>query len=272
MPIIAGPLVNVTRGAMPEWVEGVGGDYARLRDQLYDFMEAVVSRYIQYVGIWKVASGLHIVEDQPLKPEEMVDLTQTAVLLVRQNRRGARTMVELDDLFGDLAAKRAGSLGAFEYLEQIKSEGIRFDCLGARLVVGGVEPSERTRDIMTVSDMLDEFLYRDMPLLLSACAAPAIQTGPTAGSWGEAWSDERQATWASRIIPMALSKPFVEAVIWGQHRDRDSADGFGLVNAQGEVRSAHGKLLSMKRRLQKPLGTREKPASESSSEQGGKSA
>ena len=86
-------------------------DYPALRDKMLISWKRLSSRYILYVGIWKVCSGLHIVGDVPISTKEMVDLTRTASLLVRQYRRGARTMIELDDLFGDLAAKQAGSLG-----------------------------------------------------------------------------------------------------------------------------------------------------------------
>ncbi|MCH2162517.1 MAG: endo-1,4-beta-xylanase, partial [Phycisphaerales bacterium] len=259
-PVIFGPLANLEADALPEWVEVYRNDYQTLRDMMYDFMEAVVARYVRTVGIWKVTSGLHLTRENRLKPAEMIDLTRTASLLVRQYRRGARTMIEVDDLFGDLAAKRPGSLGAFEYLEQVRVEGIRYDCLGARLHVGGTEPSERTRDIMTISDALDRFFLHEVPLLISACGAPCISMGDSAGSWrGVSWSPERQAEWASQIIPLALSKPYVEAVIWSMHQDRSEQSGFGLLDASGACRPAHEKLLSMRRRLRRPLGRRENP-------------
>ena len=256
-PIVAGPLADVAPGSLPDWIQPIRGDYAALRDKMFDFMEAVVSRYIRYVGIWKVCSGLHIVRDVPMSSEEMLDLTRTASLLVRQYRRGARTMIELDDLFGDLSAKQAGSLGAFEFLDQIQSEGLRNDCIGVRLIVGGEEASERSRDLMAMSDLLDRFFMYEMPILVSACGAPAQSMGDRAGSWGAAWSPERQAVWASRFVPLALSKPFVEAVIWSRHKDIEQDVGFGLIDSTGEVRAAHGKLLSMRRRLRRALGPRE---------------
>jgi hypothetical protein len=258
-PVILGPLVDVRDASLPDWVKALGNDYASLRDAMYDYMDAVVARYVASVGIWKISSGLHIVRDRPLKPTEMVDLTRTAVVLVRQYRRGARTMIELDDLFGDLAAKRAGSLGAFEFLEKIRSEGIHLDCLGARLILGGNEPSQRSRDLMMVSDRLDEFFHSDFPLLISACGVPSRATGPTAGRWGSAWSEDQQAAWASRIVPIALSKPYVEAVVWSCHKDLKDSDGFGLLDHAGVPRPAHAKLMSMRRRLNSPLGFRTRP-------------
>ena len=165
-------------------------------------------------------------------------------------------MIELDDPFGDLAAKQAGSLGAFEFLDQIQSEGLRNDCIGVRLLVGGEEASQRTRDLMAMSDLLDRFFLYEMPVLVSACGAPCIKLGERAGCWGSQWDLERQAAWASRVVPLALSKPYVEAVIWSRHKDLEQDVGFGLIDNTGEIRPAHGKLLSMRRRLQRPLGPR----------------
>jgi hypothetical protein len=166
-------------------------------------------------------------------------------------------MIELDDLFGDLAAKQAGSLGAFEFLDRIQSEGLRNDCIGIRLIVGGEQPSERTRDLMAMSDLLDRFFLYEMPILVSACGAPCMPIGEQAGSWGQEWSPDRQAAWASRVVPLALSKPYVEAVIWSRHKDFAQDIGFGLIDETGQVRPAHGKLLSMRRRLRRPLGARD---------------
>ena len=256
-PIIAGPLADVSPGSLPEWIMPFRNDYPALRDKMFDFMEAVVSRYIRYVGIWKVCSGLHIVGDVPISTKEMVDLTRTASLLVRQYRRGARTMIELDDLFGDLAAKQAGSLGAFEFLDQIQSEGLGNDCIGVRMMVGGDDPSQRSRDLMAMSDLLDRFFLYETPVLVSACGAPCMKIGERAGRWGLEWNAERQAMWASRFVPLALSKPYVEAVVWARHKDQENDVGFGLIDNTGDVRPAHGKLLSMRRRLRRALGPRE---------------
>ena len=253
-PIVAGPLVSVQSEDLPEWVRDHRSDYSTFRDMCYDFMEAVVSRYIQYVGIWKVVSGIHINGDVRFKPSEMIDLTRTAILLVRQYRRGARTMIEVDDLFGDLAAKSSGSLNAFEYLEQVRIEGLRCDCLGARLIVGGESPSQRSRDLMTVSHALDRFVTLDKPVLISAFGAPASEQEPSAGRWGAAWNPQRQASWVSRCVPLALSKPYVESVIWSSHQDGPGTKGFGLVDSSCTPRLAHEKMLSMRRRLRQPLG------------------
>ena len=269
-PVILGPLVNLEAGNLPPWAEVYRNDYGSLRDMLYTFMEQVVARYIRHVGIWKVTSGLHIARDVRLKPEEMIDLTRTAILLVRQYRRGARTMIEVDDLLGDMAAKRAGSIGAFEHLDQIRTEGIRVDCLGARVVVGGTDPGDRSRDLMTVSDSLDRFFLREAPLLVSACAAPHGETGGAAGYWKDRWSPEQQAAWAGQIVPIALSKPYVEAVIWSCHQDESDSEGFGLVDHEGQPRPAHEKLLSMRRRLRRPLGKRPAPVVNEVSNHGSK--
>ena len=253
-PIVAGPLVSVTAEDLPPWVSEQRAHYSVFRDLTYDFMEAVVSRYIQFVGIWKVVSGIHINGDVRFKSSEMIDLTRTANLLVRQYRRGARTMIEVDDLFGDLAAKSSGSLNAFEYLEKVRSEGLRCDCFGARLIVGGQSPSQRSRDLMTVSHVLDRFVTLDKPVLISAFGAPGSTQEPAAGRWGANWDAQRQASWVSRFVPVALSKPYIESVIWDSHQDVPARQGFGLVDSSGAPRLAHEKLLSMRRRLRQPLG------------------
>ena len=258
-PTIAGPIVDFAPGALPDWAEVFRFDYASLRDPLYDYLEQVVARYIKHVGMWKISAGMHICRGGPRPISEVIDATRTAELLIRRHKKTARRMIEVHDLFGDTTARVNGSIGAFEFLERLGTEGLRFDSIGARLIVGGTEPGTRSRDLMTLSDTLDRFFGDEHPLLLSAVGAPCRNLGVGAGNWGEAWTPDRQASWAAKVIPMALSKPYVEAICWSAHTDNATPDpggesGFGIVEEDGTPRPAFERLVSMRRRLRRPLG------------------
>jgi hypothetical protein len=258
-PTIAGPIVDFSPGALPDWAEVYRFDYASLRDPLYDYLEQVVARYVKHVGMWKISAGMHLCRGGPRPISEVIDATRTAELLIRRHKKTARRMIEVHDLFGDTTARVNGSIGAFEFLERLGAEGLRFDSIGARLIVGGTEPGTRSRDLMTLSDTLDRFFGDEHPLLLSACGAPCRNLGVGAGNWGEAWTPDRQASWAAKVIPMALSKPYVEAICWSAHTDNATPDpggeaGFGIVEEDGTPRPAYERLVSMRRRLRRPLG------------------
>ena len=122
------------------------------------------------------------------------------------------------------------------------------------MIVGGPSPAQRSRDLMAVSHALDRFVTLDKPVLISAYGAPGSEQESAAGRWGSNWNAQRQASWVSRFVPVALSKPYIESVIWDLHQDGSTTQGFGLVDSSGAPRLAHEKLLSMRRRLRQPLG------------------
>jgi hypothetical protein len=258
-PVIAGPLVDFSPGSLPDWAEPARFNYSVLRDPLYDYLDRTISRYVDKVGIWKISAGMHLCRDGRRPLAEMIDATRTATLAVRRHKRTARSMIEVHDLFGDTRSRLPGSLGPFEFLERLSVEGLRFESVGARLVVGGTEPGTRSRDLMTISDMLDRFFGMEQSVLLSAVGAPCRSLGEGAGRWGEAWTVERQGEWADRAIAIAMSKPYIESFCWSAHTDGATPDpgggaGFGLVEEDGTARPAHDRLVAWRRRVSRPLG------------------
>ncbi len=263
-PIIAGPLVDFAPGSLPAWAEPLRFNYAALRDPLYDYLDRTISRYIDKVGIWKISAGMHLCRDGRRPLAEMIDATRTATLAVRRHKRTARSMIEVHDLFGDTRARLPGSLGPFEFLERLSAEGLRFESVGARLVVGGTEAGTRSRDLMTISDTLDRFFGMEQSVLLSAVGAPWRSLGESVGRWGEAWTPSRQGDWAERVIEIAMSKPYVESFCWSAHTDDATPDpgggvGFGIVEEDGTPRPAFERMVAWRRRVSRPLGVWRRP-------------
>jgi hypothetical protein len=264
-PVIAGPLVDFAPGALPDWAEPARFSYSVLRDPLYDYLDRTIARYVDKVGIWKISAGMHLCRDGRRPLSDMIDATRTATLAVRRHKRTARSMIEVHDLFGDTRSRLPGSLGPFEFLERLSAEGLRFESVGARLVVGGTEPGTRSRDLMTISDTLDRFFGMEQSVLLSAVGAPCRPLGESAGRWGEGWTPDRQAEWADRMIAIAMSKPYIESFCWSAHTDGATPDpggggGFGLVEEDGTPRPALERLVAWRRRISRPLGPWHRPA------------
>jgi len=256
-PIVAGPLVRLTPDSVPEWALPRLGSYESLRDALWTFMEQVVYRYRELVEIWNVASALHTNELAKLQMEDRIDLTRRAALLVRQSRKGARTLVEVVDPFGERQSSRPGASSPWEYLEQITQGGIRVDCIGVQIVFGDSSGGRVTRDLMQVSALLDRFFLMEIPLLVSGLGVPSREEDPRGGTWRGPWSEESQARWASRVLPIALSKPFVASVIWDRLTDGRGGGlplSTGVIDASGRAKPVLGKLLAVRRRLREPLG------------------
>ncbi|NNF44454.1 MAG: hypothetical protein HKN62_15695, partial [Phycisphaerales bacterium] len=172
-PVVMGPLVDLSKRALPDWMYVWQHDYDTCRDLAYDYMSRVVERYRGVVGMWNVASALNTNENFELTSTQMVDLTRTASLLVRQSRRGARTMIEVRQPFGEHVAGKRDSLPPLSFIDRVVQEGVKFDALGVQLEIGTSGDGRASRDLMQLSSILDRFALLQVPVLVSALGAPS---------------------------------------------------------------------------------------------------
>lgn len=255
-PILAGPLIDFSKGAVPDWIYVWQHDYDTCRDMVYDHLERVVHRYKSVVSFWNLGCGLNINDNFEFTADQMIDLTRMASLLVRQSRKGARTMVELAQPFGEHCARRKESITAVAFAERLIQEGVRLDAVGVQMVFGESEAGRLTRDLMQISSLLDQFAPLEMAILVTALGVPSGEVDLDGGCWHTPWSAERQGRWASQAFALAMSKPYIESVVWSELFDHENAmpKCGGLIDAEGRSKPALQRLLGVRRRLRKPLG------------------
>jgi GH35 family endo-1,4-beta-xylanase len=255
-PIIAGPLLDFSKAALPEWMYVWQHDYDTCRDLVYDYMSRVVERYRGVVGMWNIGSGLNVNDNFTFTPPQMLDLARTASLLVRQFRKGARTMIELRQPFGEHCAVQADSMPPLAFVDRLLQEGIKFDALGVQFLFGSGDSGRASRDLMQMSSFLDRLFMLEIPVLVSALGVPSAGSDAAGGWWHQAWSPEVQAKWVGPAFVLAMSKPYVESVFWTDLYDHPDAlvAGAGLITDEGRPKPALARLVGARRRLRKPLG------------------
>jgi len=260
-PIVAGPLLDFSKAALPEWMYVWQHDYDTCRDLVYDYMKRVVERYRGVVGMWNIASGLNVNDNFEFGGAQMLDLVRTASLLVRQSRKGARTMVELREPFGEHGADPQDSLPPMAFIDRLIQEGIKFDAVGVQILFGERGSGRASRDLMQISSLLDRYFLLEIPILVSAMGVPSEPGDPDGGQWHGQWSPELQARWASRMFAIAMSKPYVESIFWTDLYDHPDAvlPGAGLITDAGQPKPALARLVGARKRLRKPLGSLELP-------------
>jgi len=261
-PIVAGPLLDFSKRAMPDWMSVWQNDYDTCRDMVYDHAEKVVDRYKGVVGMWNVCTGLNTNDNFTFTIDQMLDLTRMTALLVRHSRKGARAMIELAEPFGEHVAFNRHSVHPVAFVERLVRQGVRLDAVGVQMLFGRRTHGRATRDIMQLSNMLDRFFLLEIPILVSAMGVPSKTEDAHGGSWHEPWSPEQQSKWISRMFGVCLSKPFVETLFWTDLYDHPHADlpGAGLITDTGKPKAALQRLVSLRRHLRKPLGPLKLPA------------
>jgi len=112
-----------------------------------------------------------------------------------------------------------------------------------------------TRDMFQISCMLDRFSSIGRPVFLTSVGAPDRMTSDPsdrsegrlepnkAGRWHGPWDPMRQGKWLESVYKLALSKPFVESIAWGNLSDLGTTiPGGGLLDDMLRPKPAYLKL------------------------------
>jgi len=249
MPVVAGPLLDFSRGTVPEWLYVWEHDYSTLREIAYEHMRRVITRYRRTVTRWTVCSGVNINDRFKLKIQEMLDLTRLAVLLVRKLHPTAEVVVEIDQPWGEHVSRNSKSLHPMLFADMLNEAGLGIDAYGLRIQMGEPREGRATRDLMMLSDLIDQFAVFGKPLHITALGAPSEALQPnedianraSVGRWHEEeWNGQTQADWLTGALTIALAKPHVKSVCWqslyDQHIDIAEMPSGGLISAEGRAK------------------------------------
>ncbi len=234
LPVHAGPLVDFRPQSVPEWLFIWENDYETLRDLVIEHIQSVVTRYRRTVQRWTVASGLHVNTNFKISFEQIMDLTRVCVALVRKLHPTAKIQLEIAQPWGEYHTTNRRSLPPMLYADAVVQSGLPIDALGLRLQMGHAEPGLATRDLLSLSDLLDRYAQFDRPLAITAIGAPSGAITPTPylpragaapedpyepGYWRKPWTDEQQGEWLARALGVCAGKPYVQSVCWHELAD-----------------------------------------------------
>lgn len=255
-PVVAGPIIDFRPLAVPEWLYVWEHDYDTTHDLLHEHIEAIVRRYRKVVSVWNVASALHINDNFTLAYDQLMDVTRMATSLVKSIHPNARTMIEIADPFGEYFSANPKSIPPIVYAETIAQSGFKVDLIGLALQIGHHRMGCGTRDLMQVSSILDELLFLDIPVAVSAMSAPSHRADrdevDPAGYWHESWNPDIQAEFLEKLVAICLSKPFVESVCIHELYDHVASElpGSGLITATGRGKVALGQMRDVHQQIQ----------------------
>lgn len=263
-PVIAGPLISFEPSNLPDWLYIWEHDYDTARDMVYEHVENVVNRYKDRVSFWNVVSGLHVNSHFTFNFEQLMDLTRMTTMLVKKLQPSAKVLVELRQPFGEYYSTNQRSIPPLMYADLIVQSGIQFDAFGIRLLMGQAVAGHYTRDIMQVSQLLDQFSMFNKPVHLTIAAPsepvtqmmiPASETGepidPVSGHWRRPWSPQVQSYWLEAVCQIAASKPFVDSVAWqdlADHADIELPLG-GLLSDEFVPKMTLRRMINFRRNL-----------------------
>ena len=255
--VVGGPVLDFSPRAVPAWLRVWENDYQSVREFAYEHAKRVVTRYRRTISRWNVISGVNLNVGFSLTPEQMIELTRLAVLLVRKLHPAAKVVVEVAQPFGEHGSTNPQSVSPLLYTELLLESGIAIDALGVRLQLGEAGAGRTARDLMQLSDMLDTYAQFDKPIDLTAIGVPSglNSADSTCGKWREPWSPDHQTKWMTDALSIALGKPYIRSVAWHSLFDSPGADMplGALVGADGRAKPSLRRLAEIRAAVRKRM-------------------
>jgi hypothetical protein len=259
MPIVGGPLIDLTDGHVPDWMYIWEHDFETLRELAFEYVQKVVNRYRKAVSVWNIAAGLQTNSVFTLSFEQIIELTRLLVSQVKTIIPNAKTLVTIKYPFGAVHGRGRQPIPPMLYAEMVAQSGINFEAFGLEIEMGVPAPGLYTRDMFQISCMLDKFSTLGRPVFLTAVGAPGRNTpdpgdrsegkhDPAAGGrWRKPWDADLQAEWMANVYRIALSKPYVESIAWSDLADiHPTLPGGGLTDDLLKPKASFAKLQELR--------------------------
>jgi len=215
IPIRIASLVRLDRRHLPQWLFAEASSFDAVRDLIFEHIANIAKRYGKYVRGWNVASSFHAENPLGFNFEQLLELTRLASLRAKQVCPRAAAIVEITFPWGQYYGRNPRTIHPLLYADMVAQSGVNFDAFGLEILFETANEDTTPRDLLQISAMIDKFSMLGKPLHLTV-AVPSAQAGQDGGYWLQPWDDHVQAQWIKAFYPIALSKPLVESVTWGQ--------------------------------------------------------
>ncbi len=214
----AGPLLCFSRDYLPKWLLHGRTGFEKIRESAYQFVSNAADRYSGSIRAWSVTSGLNVFNHFGFSFEQILELNRAANMAVKSVSDRALRSIEITNPWGEYYATTQDAIPPLVYLDMLIQSGINFDALGLQMRFGKNESGLHIRDMMQISSILDCFGVVGKPLYITGVGVPSqngsgLHESKVAGVWHEQWNESRQGQWIEQFYKIALSKPFVDAIV-----------------------------------------------------------
>src|SRR5262249_52192689 len=223
----AGPLMDFPSSQRRAWVGLWEKDLPSMASFMCKFVEAAVRRYRTRIRRWQLTAASNWANVLGLTEEELLGLTFRLGETARQIDPSLELVLGIAQPWGEYMI-HSERTSPFIFADNLIRSGLNLAAINLEVVMGVNGRGSYCRDPMELSRLLDLYALLGVPLQVTlgypttkqndADADPELTIG--SGSWGEGFTPEVQRDWVDRFAPLALCKPYVQAVQWAHFHDR----------------------------------------------------
>jgi endo-1,4-beta-xylanase len=230
--------------------------FEELKQNMYNHMYALANRYKGKIDIWEINEmNLPYADALNLSVEQKLDVCDVFAKAVKAANPEAKILVSSISPPYDLNISQVENpedklnyVPFPSFLDMLIQKQIPVDIIGLEFYYSGVNveghPSV-SLDLVAMSDIFDQYLSFNKPIVVSEFSAPSVQVSNSAW-WHSTWDEQIQTEYAQKFYGIAFSKPMVQGITWSWGVcDKDAfIIGGGLLNDNLQPKIAYYSLMS----------------------------
>jgi len=254
--IRGGPLIDLGPGGLPQWLAHWEHDFFNLQSFVCDFVETAIARYVGRIRWWEVATRFNSGGALTINEESRLGLVARVLEVAKQVDEEAQLIVRVDQPWGEYQARGQHRLSPLQLVDALVRSGVGLAGVNLEIAVGYLPQGSPYRDVLDFSRLIDMWSVLGVPLFVTLAHPSSLGADPNATSdlhvderaWPGECSEEGQAAWVGRYLPVLLAKPTVAGVSWCHFSDADPHDfpHAGLLQPDGAAKPALERLLEFR--------------------------
>lgn len=223
LKVIAGPLLSFDHNGLPPWLFLYEGDADALVSYVDDFVRTAVGRYKGRVQLWQVAARMNVQQTFELGEEERLRLAATIIETVRQLDPKTPIAMVIDQPWGEFMRAQDCDFSPLHFADALVRADLGLNSIGLEINLGYDADATQPRDAIDLLRQIDRWSSLGLPLVVTLAAPGGGDADPKARAKlkplanGGAFSPQMHCV--KNLIPLLLSKPAVQGIIWNQLMD-----------------------------------------------------
>ncbi|MBA2225677.1 MAG: hypothetical protein N3E46_08875 [Gemmataceae bacterium] len=244
MPITAGPLIDLSLEALPEWLLVHRDDWPTLAALMCDYVESAIQRYRSSIRRWVILAGFNLSDPLGLDEDQRLRLAHRLLRAAQQVDPDLEISIRLAQPWGDYLSMHPSAIAPLVFADDLLRGGAQLATLDLEIRFGPLPRASWPRDLLDTFRLFDLYGILGIPLsvtLAVPAALPSDMPSETPSvhlcSWiGSEWGPSQQAEWGAALTALALSLPTVQAVTWESWQGSPSSTfpPLGLLDAHGQ--------------------------------------
>ncbi len=231
--LIAGPILNWQRDAVPDWIVLYEDDPDTILNNATEFVRQVVKRLSDRVQMWHAAAGMNCPHGLGLDEENRLRLAALVIDTVRSESPQTPIMVSVSQPWGEYLAHDQLDVPPIAFVDALVRAELGLSAIGLELELDYWPQGTVRRDGYELIRKLDQWARFNLPLV-AILTAPSAAPADSRVTHRNA-SPATQADVARDWLPLLRFHPAVHGIVWNQWADAPHGENRfgGLIDSTG---------------------------------------